>query len=180
MSMNRFRQMNRKVNKEQSEGDAAHLPFYLKTVKRRIMSEKQQRNPQFAFVKCNLNLSCMFDASEILFIMHMVQIAYLRSKGYNTVWSKAHLMQRMNIRLRTFDRCVKRMTELKLLDRMPQEGMYDYLWNMGCYNHLLQILSATTDLNRLREFCRKNFIERKRDITSISDMEIKLLGKKVD
>lgn len=141
------------------------------------MSEKQQRNPQFAFVKCNLNLSCIFDASEILFIMHMVHIAYMRSKGYNTVWSKAHLMERMNIRLRTFDRCVKRMTGMKLLDRMPQEGMYDYLWNMGRYNRLLQIISATNDINRLREFCRKAFVEQKRDILSISDTEIKRLGK---
>lgn len=141
------------------------------------MSEKQQQNPQFAFVKCNLNLSCIFDASEILFIMHMVHIAYMRSKGYNTVWSKAHLMERMNIRLRTFDRCVKRMTGMKLLDRMPQEGMYDYLWNMGRYNRLLQIISATNDINRLREFCRKAFVEQKRDILSISDTEIKMLGK---
>lgn len=141
------------------------------------MSEKQQRNPQFAFVKCNLNLSCIFDASEILFIMHMVHIAYMRSKGYNTVWSKAHLMERMNIRLRTFDRCVRRMTGMKLLDRMPQEGMYDYLWNMGRYNRLLQIISATNDINRLREFCRKAFVEQKRDILSISDTEIKRLGK---
>lgn len=144
------------------------------------MSEKQQRNPQFAFVKCNLNLSCIFDASEILFIMHMVHIAYMRSKGYNTVWSKAHLMERMNIRLRTFDRCVKRMTGMKLLDRMPQEGMYDYLWNMGRYNRLLQIISATNDINRLREFCRKAFVEQKRDILSISDTEIKMLGKEGD
>lgn len=141
------------------------------------MSEKQQRDPQFAFVKCNLNLSCIFDASEILFIMHMVHIAYMRSKGYNTVWSKAHLMERMNIRLRTFDRCVRRMTGMKLLDRMPQEGMYDYLWNMGRYNRLLQIISATNDINRLREFCRKAFVEQKRDILSISDTEIKRLGK---
>lgn len=141
------------------------------------MPEKQQRNPQFAFVKCNLNLSCIFDASEILFIMHMVHIAYMRSKGYNTVWSKAHLMERMNIRLRTFDRCVRRMTGMKLLDRMPQEGMYDYLWNMGRYNRLLQIISATNDINRLREFCRKAFVEQKRDILSISDTEIKMLGK---
>lgn len=144
------------------------------------MSEKQQRNPQFAFVKCNLNLSCMFDASEVIFIMHMINIAYLRSKGYNTIWSKAHLMQRMNLRLRTFNRCVERMTELKLLDRMPQEGMYDYLWNMERYNRLLQVMSATTDLNRLREFCRKNFIEQKRDILFISDTEIELLGKEGD
>lgn len=144
------------------------------------MSEKQQRNLQFAFVKCNLNLSCMFDASEVIFIMHMINIAYLRSKGYNTIWSKAHLMQRMNLRLRTFNRCVERMTELKLLDRMPQEGMYDYLWNMERYNRLLQVMSATTDLNRLREFCRKNFIEQKRDILFISDTEIELLGKEGD
>lgn len=109
--------------------------------------------------------------------MHMVHIAYMRSKGYNTVWSKAHLMERMNIRLRTFDRCVRRMTGMKLLDRMPQEGMYDYLWNMGRYNRLLQIISATNDINRLREFCRKAFVEQKRDILSISDTEIKMLGK---
>lgn len=141
------------------------------------MSEKQQWDRQFAFVKCHLNLSCMFDASEMIFIMHMVHISYLRSKGYNTVWSKAHLMQRMNIRLRTFDRCVKRMEGLRLLDRLPQEGMYDYLWNMERYNRLLRIVSVTNDINRLGEFCRKNFVERKRDILSISDTEIGLLGK---
>lgn len=144
------------------------------------MSEKKQGNSQFAFVKCNLNLCCMFDANEIIFIMHMVNIAYLRAEGYNTVWSKRYLMQRMNIRLRTFDRCVKRMTELKLLDRMPQEGMYDYLWNMPLYDRLLKIISATKDINRLREFCRTTFIEQKKSIQSISDDEIRSLGKRDD
>lgn len=129
----------------------------------------------FPFVKCNLNLSCMFDPNEIIFIMHMLHISYIRSKGYNTVWSKKHLMLRTNIRLRTFDRCVKRMTELKLLERMPQDGMYDYLWNISIYNRLLTILCATTDINSLIAFCQLNFNVQKRKIQSITDEEIFLL-----
>lgn len=139
-----------------------------------------EKNPQFAFVKCNLNLSCMFDANEIIFIMHMVDIAYLRSKGYNTVWSKKHLMLRMNIRLRVFDRCIKRMIELKLLERKLQDGMYDYIWDMELYNRLLQIVSGTNDINRLKSFCEKVFIDQKRTIQSVSDEEIKRLGKEGD
>ena len=151
-----------------------HLLFFSTT--KMIMTEKQQKTPQTPFIKCYPRLSCMFDASEIVFILHMLDIAYIRSKGYNTVWSKGHLMKRMNIRLRTFDRCVKRMTELGLLDRLPQDGMYDYLWNMALYNRLLRIISATHDINRLREFCQKTFIEQKRNIQSVSEDEIKLLG----
>lgn len=142
------------------------------------MAEKKKGNTQFSFVKCNLNLCCMFDANEIMFMMHMVHIAYMRAEGYNTVWSKKHLMRRMNIKLRTFDRCVKRMTELKLLDRMSQDGMYDYLWNMRLYDRLLKIVSATRDINRLRAFCNRAFIEEKRDIQSVSDDEIRRLEKK--
>lgn len=140
------------------------------------MAKKQQKIPQTSFIKYYPCLSCMFDASEIVFILHMLDIAYIRSKGYNTVWSKGHLMKRMNIRLRTFDRCVKRMIELGLLDRLPQDGMYDYLWNMDLYNRLLRIMSATRDINRLREFCRKIFLEQKRSIQSVSEDEIELLG----
>lgn len=139
------------------------------------MTERLQKAPQTPFIKYYPHLSCMFDASEIVFILHMLDIAYIRSKGYNTVWSKGHLMNRMNIRLRTFDRCVKRMVELGLLDRLPQDGMYDYLWNMPLYNHLLRIMSATRDINRLREFCRKTFVEQKRSIQSVLEDEIKLL-----
>lgn len=140
------------------------------------MTERLQKAPQTPFIKYYPHLSCMFDASEIVFILHMLDIAYIRSKGYNTVWSKGHLMNRMNIRLRTFDRCVKRMVELGLLDRLPQDGMYDYLWNMPLYNHLLRIMSATRDINRLREFCRKTFVEQKRSIQSVLEDEIRLLG----
>lgn len=140
------------------------------------MTKKQQKPPQKPFIKYDPHLSCMFDASETVFILHMLDIAYIRSKGYNTVWSKGYLMKRMNIRLRTFDRCVKRMAELGLLDRLPQDGMYDYLWNMTLYDRLLRIMSATRDINRLREFCRKIFIEQKRSIQSISEDEIKSLG----
>lgn len=136
------------------------------------MTEKKQKNSQATFVKCFLNLSCMFDASEILFIMHMLDIAYIRSKGYNTVWSKSYLMKRMNIRLRTFDRCVKRMTQLGLLDRLPKAGMYDYVWNMPTYNHLLRIISTTRDTERLREFCREAFTLQKRSILAVSPDEI--------
>lgn len=140
------------------------------------MTEEQQKIPQTPFVKYYPTLSCMFDASESIFILHMLDIAYMRSKGYNTVWSKGHLMKRMNIRLRTFDRCVKRMTDLGLLDRLPQDGMYDYLWNMSLYNRLLRIMSATRDVNRLSEFCRKTFVLQKRSIQSVSEEEIESLG----
>lgn len=143
------------------------------------MADKHQKSPQNPFVKYYPNLSCMFDASEVVFILHMVDIAYLRSKGFNTVWSKGYLMKRMNIRLRTFDRCVKRMTELGLLNRLSQDGMYDYLWNMTLYNRLLQIMTATHDTNRIRVFCMKTFVEQKRSIQSISEEEIEALGNEV-
>lgn len=144
--------------------------------KKITMTERQQKAPKAPFIKYYPHLSCMFDASEIIFILHMLDIAYIRSKGYNTVWSKGHLMKRMNIRLRTFDRCVKRMVEMELLDRLPQDGMYDYLWNTALYNRLLRIMSATRDIDRLREFCRKIFVEQKRSIQSVSEEEIESLG----
>jgi len=143
------------------------------------MTDKLQKSPQPSFVKYYPSLSCMFDASEVVFILHMVDIAYLRSKGFNTVWSKGYLMKRMNIRLRIFDRCVKRMTGLGLLNRLPQDGMYDYLWNMTLYNRLLRIMTATRDTNRIKEFCRKAFVEQKRSIQSISEDEIEALGNEM-
>lgn len=127
------------------------------------------------YVKCYLNLCSMFDPQEIIFILHMVNINYLRSGGYNTVWSKSFLMRRMNVGLRVFDRCVKRMTDLGLLERKLKNGMYDYCWNMNVYNRLLKIASATNDLNTLDKFGKRVFVKEKRDILSITDDEIREL-----
>lgn len=131
-----------------------------------------------SYVKCYLNLCCMFDPCEIVFLLHLVNINCLRNGGYNTVWSKTYLMQRMNLGLRVFNRCIKRMTELGLLERRLQNGMYDYHLNMAMYERMLEILTATSDTSRLSCFCKQTFLKEKRRIADISDMEIKKLGEK--
>ena len=85
-------------------------------------------------------------------------------------------MKKMGLGEKVFDRCVRHFTDLNLLivsaDYHPV-----YRWNMTFYNRLIEIFSATNNLDALDHFCKQVFLDRKRDIEDISDSEIEMLGK---
>ena len=58
------------------------------------------------------------------------------------------------------------------MERVPIDGMYDYIWNMRVYDKLVYIVSSTNSYVALRSFCRRVFEDEQRSILSITDDEI--------
>jgi hypothetical protein len=139
---------------------------------------KQKQKKTIPFVKYYLELTYLFSAAEIQFIMHMVDIKFLKEAGYQTGWSKAEHMKRMGLNEYTFDKCVKRLQEMRLLSRTYNKlgNRVFYSFNMELYRRLVEILSVTCDIDRLIEFCDRNFKKQSRPIESITEEEIRELG----
>ena len=121
----------------------------------------------------------VFDPEEIVFMLYMADLSRLRGKGFDTLRSKWTHMANTGIGSRLFDRCVRRMTALGLLERVPLKGMYDYLWDRQAYERLIEILNAPTSALDARAGGRHLFVTMERNILSISNKEIEELGKRV-
>lgn len=121
----------------------------------------------------------VFDPEEIVFMLYMADLSRLRGKGFDTLRSKKTHMANTGIGSRLFDRCVRRMTALGLLERVPLKGMYDYLWDRQAYERLIEILNAPTSALDARAVGRHLFVTMERNILSISNKEIEELGKRV-
>ena len=124
------------------------------------------------FFKCYSRLLGVFEPEEIVFMLYMADLSRLRGKGFDTLRSKKTHMANTGIGSRLFDRCVRRMTALGLLKRVPLKGMYDYLWDGRAYDAPASALDART-------VGRQLFVSMERNILSISDKEIEELGKGV-
>lgn len=129
-----------------------------------------QNKQPIPFTKCYLNLGRLFDPSEMMFILHMQRVEFLRQTGHGR-WSKKFLMRKMNLGEKVFNRCARRLAEMGLLiiysDFHPV-----YRWNTALYERLIDILSSTDNLDVLDGFCRRVFQEEKRSIGSVTAPEI--------
>ena len=136
------------------------------------------RNRQsIRFSKCHLNLGRLFDPAEMMFILHMQQVEFLRQTGQGGRWSKKFLMLKMNLGEKVFDRCARRLSEMELLV-VSSDYHPDFRWNDPLYDRLVEILSVTNNLKALDEFCSRVFLKGGRSIKSVSNEEIQELGKK--
>lgn len=142
------------------------------------METNYKPSKSYRFIKCYAGMIGAFSSAEVVFMLYMSDLAFLRSKGYDTVRSKRRHMECTHIRSRKFDRCVEKMTRMGLLQRVPVGGMYDYLWNMDSYERLIEILSLTKDLGKLRTFCERVFEVEQRPVSSITNDDIMFLGEK--
>lgn len=134
------------------------------------------RTKRSRFVKCYLNLGRLFDPAEMLFILHMQQVEYLCQASRGGRWSKKFLMKKMGLGEKVFDRCARRLAEMELLI-ISSDYRPVYRWDTLLYNRLVEIFSATDNLDALDRFCRQVFLEERRSIRGISDIEIEMLGK---
>lgn len=128
------------------------------------------------FTKCYLNLGRLFDPAEMIFILHMQQVEYLRHSGRGNRWSKKFLLKKMNLGEKVFDRCVRHLAKMELLIVTPDYHP-DYRWNTVLYERLVDILTSTDNLDALDGFCHRVFLDGKRSIGSVTDSEIEELGK---
>ena len=131
------------------------------------------------FLKCYSRMLGVFEPEEVVFMLYMADLSRLRSKGFEPLRSKRTHMANTGIGSRLFDRCVRRMTALGLLERVPLKGMYDYLWDGRAYERLITILNAPASALDARTVGRQLFVSMERNILSISDKEIEELGKRV-
>lgn len=122
---------------------------------------------------CYLNLCHIFDPDEMVFLINMAITHEMTLSGKRTNWNKGILMDRMNMTTSVFNRCEKRLLNLKLLEREIVTGKrYSYNLNMELYKRLIQIVTASDDFSVVKEFCKRNFIDENKSITDITDEEI--------
>ena len=126
---------------------------------------------QAYFYKVFKGLVLGFDMCEAAFMAYMANLAERRNRGYVTVCSlKVHLAA-TGMGRRTFERYAGRSIRMGLLEKVPVDGKYDYIWDMTAYLRLVEILSATSNPARLRTFCKEVFETQGRKVMSITDDE---------
>lgn len=122
-----------------------------------------------------LNLSCLFDPAEIVFLLHMVDMESMKRSGYNTTWSKDFLLLRMNLGVRLFDRITKKLILMGLLSKDKVGNKYAYSLNLKAYRKLIGFLSITNDIFKLKVFCETVFIKGGRKIQDVTGSDLKML-----
>jgi hypothetical protein len=137
----------------------------------------KKRGKGVAFVKYYPQFSALFNPAETCFILHMVHYEFIKSVGFQIHWTRGEYAERMGLKECAFKRCAKRLSAMNLLkiSHNPEGNRVFYEFNMSLYNRLVEILSATTDMDKLVIFCDTHFKKTYRRIESISDDEIKLL-----
>jgi predicted transcriptional regulator len=135
---------------------------------------KENQKTALSFVKYYTGLSYLFNPAENQFIMHMVYVEYLKSVNYRIHWSKAEYIKRMGLKESAFNRCVNRLSQMKLLTRTYNDrgNRVYYSFDMERYNRLVEMLSITSNIDKLIAFCDENFKKQSRSIESITEDEI--------
>lgn len=129
------------------------------------------------FVKFYPGLSYLLGRDEIYFLLHIMDIEYLRQNNYGCNWYKGEYMQRMQMSRYTFDRCVKKLLKLELIIRKENNrgNEVSYGLNLPVYNQLVKILEATYNYHALIQFFDNIVRKQGRSIASITQHEINSL-----
>ena len=136
------------------------------------MNDKKEKLSPFG--KYPYCLTYLFSPGESRFILHMLEVDFLKKQGYNTDWTRAEYMKRMGLNLYTFENCVRRLEKMNLLTRRHNNlrNRVYYSFNMELYDTLVNILSSTCNIDKLIEFCETKFKKGNRSIESITEEEI--------
>lgn len=143
-----------------------------------MRGRKAVNTKSLPFVKYHTGLSYLFSPAETRFILHMVDIEYKKSSGFFTNWSRYEYMKIMGLNEYTFDKCIQKLSDMHLLkkENKNKPNRVYYSFNMQLYERLIYILSSTCNIDKLRQFCKINFIEKSRHIDSISEQEVENLA----
>lgn len=120
--------------------------------------------PKFAYLMSN---------DAVCFMMHMVDIEFLRRGNYNTNWSQNEYVSRMNMDVRQFNSCLSELKALGLLEvtkSLNGRGVR-YTLNQAAYRKLLKVCAATIHYDRIKNFLKEIKTEG-RLIEHVSDYEI--------
>ena len=133
-------------------------------------SKKKNNTP--AFYMFYKGLMMAFDITEAAFMVYMADLDTLRELGHKTIRPLDSHLNHLGFGRRNFNRCVDKTIRMGLLERVPIDGMYDYIWDMRVYDKLVHIVSSTNSYVALRSFCKRVFEDEQRSILSITDDEI--------
>ena len=141
--------------------------------------DKTEKNIEIlkGFIPTYTSYLRFFNANEVVFIMHMLEIDYYRNQGYRMAWSREFMMLQMRMKRPAYARCIKRFLALNLISREVVGKRVVFHWNMSLYMRLLEVLTATRDYYILTDFF-DDFTKKERSIESITDDEIRSLCKK--
>lgn len=129
------------------------------------------------FVPFYVNLSLLFDSAEVVFILHLVDMENMKRNGYNATWSRDFVLLKMNLGIRLFERCVKRLISIGLVSRILKGNKYIYTLDMELYEKLVGIFTITNDTYKIKSFCDTVFVKQKKNIQSITEEDLKELRK---
>lgn len=135
---------------------------------------KKNDSSEIPFIKFHKVLSLLFNPSEVIFILHMLDIESLKKQGHKIEWTRGFYMARMGMTPYTFDKCIETLLAIDLLTKTNNTdgNKVYYSLNMDLYTRLVQILSANKNVYTMIDFCKKNFKSGNRKIESITDEEI--------
>ncbi len=127
---------------------------------------------KYSYVNINDNLRYFLAPHEFSFLIRLKQLAYLRSVGLRTAYSREHNYNSFQIKRVLFSQSVERLECLGLLKRVRVGKYKDYILVEDAYNRLLKIATSTNNISVLLSFSEEEFILKRRAIVSITDREI--------
>lgn len=133
------------------------------------------KKEQAYFYQVYKGLAMGFGMHEAIFMAYMADLAERRNRGYATVYGLKKHLEATGMGRRVFERCVDKTSRMGLLERVPVDSRYDYVWDMAAYRKLVGIVSGTANVVRLHAFCDEMFGKRGRQVMSVTDDEIREL-----
>jgi hypothetical protein len=131
------------------------------------------------FVKIHPNLGCMLSATEVAFLVLLLDQKFYKDMGYSSTWSRTYFQKSMKIGNEAFVKCVTRLSNMGILSMTDNNAgcKKEYSLNLEAYHIALRILDTTNNRAALSKFCDENFIEKHRTLGEISEEELGELAK---
>lgn len=133
------------------------------------------KKEQAYFYKVYKGLVMGFGLCEAAFMAYMADLDRLRTSGADTLSGLNVHLGATGMGRRAFERCARKAVRMGLLERVPVDGRYDYVWNSAAYGRLVEIVSSNASYLVLREFCDRVFVTGGREVSSVTDSEVREL-----
>ena len=133
------------------------------------------KREQAYFYQVYKGLVMGFGMCEAVFMAYMADLDRLRRSGADTLSGLNAHLGATGMGRRSFERCARKAVRMGLLEKIPVDGRYDYVWNSTAYARLVEIVSTNTSYVVLREFCDRVFEAEGREVSSVTDREVRIL-----
>ena len=133
------------------------------------------KREQAYFYQVYKGLVMGFGMCEAVFMAYMADLDRLRRSGADTLSGLNAHLGATGMGRRSFERCARKAVRMGLLEKIPVDGRYDYVWNSTAYARLVEIVSTNTSYVVLREFCDRVFEAEGREVWSVTDREVRIL-----